>query len=83
VRTDDVSAVQTQVASGAEGDLTHTTAGLQRRLVRIGPYSITVLVADDGQFIGIEGVGIEKSFLNLSQRMSLAKGHDVEKYFEE
>jgi len=60
-----------------------TNVNIMRITQKVGPYMVVVKVNETGQFISIESVAEERSFLNLDQRRSRFKYQDVEKFLED
>jgi len=51
--------------------------------IRFGNYDVTVKVGPGNEFLGIEEIGISKSFLSLEQRRSAVGYHDVNDLYED
>lgn len=49
----------------------------------IDKYDIKVRVGNDGEFIGIEEISINKSFVNYKQQTSNKGYHDVSEFYAE
>jgi hypothetical protein len=51
--------------------------------VRFGNYDVTVKIGPSNEFLGIEEIGVPKSFLSLQQRRNAVGHHDVNDLYEE
>jgi len=62
--------------------LSKLTTPTTRKECRIGQYTIVVMLADDGRFLGIEQIRVDADFLDLEQRMRVPS-LDVDKYYHD
>ena len=54
-----------------------------RVTIRFGNYDVTVKIGPANEFLGIEKIGVSKSFLSLEQRRSTVGYHDVNDLYED
>lgn len=49
----------------------------------IGQYEVTVIFTEDGEFIGIEEIALNKSFIDYEIKKRTDSNLNVDKYYEE
>ncbi len=64
---------------------TGSIAGEEEKLVVVshGPYRIIVRVTEDGRFVDIDELQIDKDFLSPEQRLASSGYFDVAEFYEE
>jgi hypothetical protein len=51
--------------------------------IRFDKYDVTVRIGPANEFLGIEEIGVSKSFLSLEQRRDTVGHHDVNDLYED